>query len=139
MAVKLWHLNVGLIVVVAVIVGYAMRRNSAPIPVTNLKATVQLQPPQTAIVASPASAVKTYNLWRSELRSGRTTVTVSQRDIEGRTACELLVKKEIENWLRYGRRATRDTVTLRDPQTNEPYSVSWRCADSKVDLSSLNR
>ena len=136
---KLWHLSVGLIVLVALIVGYAMRPNSAPIPVTNLKATVQIAPPPTATVASPARAAKTYNLWRSEIRSGRTTMTVAQRDIESRVACELLARKEIDGWLRYASRSTRDTVTLRDPQTNEPYSLAWRCADSTRDLSALTR
>jgi hypothetical protein len=137
--VKLWHLSVGLIVLVALIVGYALRPNSAPIPVTNLKATVKIEPPPTSTVASPARAAKTYNLWRSEIRSGRTTMTVAQRDIESRVACELLARKEIDGWLRYASRSTRDTVTLRDPQTNEPYSLAWRCADSTVDLSALSR
>jgi hypothetical protein len=137
--VKLWHLSVGLIVLVGLIVGYAVRPNSAPIPVTNLKATVTMGPPPTATVASPARTAKTYNLWRSEIRSGRTTMTVAQRDIENRVACELLARKEIDSWLRYASRSTRDTVTLRDPQTNEPYSLAWRCADSTVDLSALSR
>jgi hypothetical protein len=137
--VKLWHLSVGLIVVMAFIVGYALPPTSAPIPVTNLKATVTIEPPPTTTVASPARTAKTYNLWRSEIRSGRTTMTVAQRDIESRVACELLARKEVDSWLRYASRSTRDTVTLRDPQTNEPYSLSWRCADSTRDLSALTR
>jgi len=137
--VKLWHLSVGLIVVMAFIVGYALRPSSAPIPVTNLKATVTGEPPPTATVANPARTAKTYNLWRSEIRSERTTTTVAQRDIESRVACELLARKEVDSWLRYASRSTRDTVTLRDPQTSEPYSLAWRCADSTVDLSALSR
>jgi hypothetical protein len=137
--VKLWHLSVGLIVVVAFIVGYALRPNSAPIPVTNLKATVTSEPLPTATVASPARTAKTYTLWRSEIRSERTTTTVAQRDIESRVACELLARKEVDSWLRYASRSTRDTVTLRDPQTNESYSLAWRCADSTRDLSALTR
>jgi hypothetical protein len=137
--VKLWHLSVGLIVLVAFIVGYALRPNSAPIPVTNLKATATIEPLPTATVASPARTAKTYNLWRSEIRSERTTMTVAQRDIESRVACELLARKEVDSWLRYASRSTRDTVTLRDPQTSEPYSLAWRCADSTRDLSALTR
>jgi hypothetical protein len=129
----------GLILVVAFIVGYALRPGSAPIPVTNLKATVTSEPPPTATVANPARTAKTYNLWRSEIRSERTTTTVAQRDIESRVACELLARKEVDSWLRYASRSTRDTVTLRDPQTSEPYSLAWRCADSTRNLSALTR
>jgi hypothetical protein len=123
----------------AFIVGYTLRPSSAPIPVTNLKATVTSEPPPTATVASPARTAKTYNLWRSEIRSERTTTTVAQRDIDSRVACELLARKEVDSWLRYASRSTRDTVTLRDPQTSEPYSLTWRCADSTRDLSALTR
>jgi hypothetical protein len=137
--VKLWHLSVGLIVVMAFIVGYALRPHSAPIPVTDLQATVTIEPPPSATVASPARTAKTYHLWRSEIRSGRTTMTVVQRDVESRVACELLARKEVDSWLRHASRSTRDTVTLRDPQTNEPYSLAWRCADSTRDLSALTR
>jgi hypothetical protein len=137
--VKLWHLSVGLIVVMASIVGYALRPHSAPIPATDLKATVTIEPPPSATVASPARTAKTYHLWRSEIRSGRTTMTVVQRDVESRVACELLARKEVDSWFRHASRSTRDTVTLRDPQTNEPYSLAWRCADSTRDLSALTR
>jgi hypothetical protein len=123
----------------AFIVGYALRPSAAPIPVTNLKATVTSEPPPTATVANPARTAKTYNLWRSEIRSERTRTTVAQRDIESRVACELLARKEVDSWLRYASRSTRDTVTLRDPQTSEPYSLAWRCADSTRDLSALTR
>lgn len=136
---KLWHLSVGLIVVMASIVGYALRPHSAPIPATDLKATVTIEPPPSATVASPARTAKTYHLWRSEIRSGRTTMTVVQRDVESRVACELLARKEVDSWFRHASRSTRDTVTLRDPQTNEPYSLAWRCADSTRDLSALTR
>ena len=136
---KLWQLSVGLIVVMASIVGYALRPHSAPIPATDLKATVTIEPPPSATVASPARTAKTYHLWRSEIRSGRTTMTVVQRDVESRVACELLARKEVDSWFRHASRSTRDTVTLRDPQTNEPYSLAWRCADSTRDLSALTR
>jgi hypothetical protein len=54
-------------------------------------------------------------------------------------ACELLVRKEVDSWLNYASRSTRYTVTLRDPQTNETYSLAWRCADSTVDLTARTR
>ena len=136
---KLWHLSVGLVLVTVFIVGYALRPHSAPIPVTDLKAPVTIESPPAATVASPARTAKTYNLWRSEIRSGRTTMTVVQRDIESRVACELLARREVDSWLRDASHSTRDTVTLRDPQTNEPYNLAWRCADSIRDLSALTR
>ena len=136
---KLWHPSVGLVAVVALIVGYALQPSSAPIPLTNRKATVTIASTPAAIAPRPGRTAKMYNLWRSEIRSGRATTTVVQRDIDSRVACELRARKEVDSWIRHASRSTRDTVTLPDPQTNELYSLTWRCADSTVDLSALIR
>ena len=136
---KLWHLSVGLIVVTAFVVGYALWPRAAPIPVKDLRATVPTDPRPLAPVDTAAPNAQTYHLWRSEIRNGRATTTVVQRDIDHRVACELLVRKEVGNWLSQSSRSTRNTVTLRDPQTNEMYSLAWYCAESSRDLSALTR
>ena len=142
---KLWHLNLGLAIVALLIVGYIVwpatptPTPSAPAQKVVAPAPAQTVSPPAQTVSPPAPAPKTWNLWATKIKGGHTEVWASERDIESRATCELLLKKELDFWLRYGDRILTDSVMLRDPQTREIYSRSWHCADSTVDYSSLNK